>query len=61
MMDSSLGLTDSEVDTLHQRNVMDSHQEVQPQNESGPTREENKCKKTIGRTPDGVGGFMKSF
>ena len=61
MMDSSSGLTGSDRDTLHQRNVMDSHQEVEPQNESGPTREEKKCKKTIGRTPDGVGGFTTSF
>ena len=60
-MGSSSGVTGSE-DTLHQRNVMDSRQkEVEMQDEPGPAQEVTKCKKTIGRTPDGVGGFTTPF
>ena len=58
MMGSNSGAAGSEGDTLHKRTVMDSHQkEVEPQDKPGPTQETRKCKKTIGRTPDGAGGF----
>ena len=61
-MGSSSGVTDSEGDTLRQRNVMDSQQkEVEPQDDSGPTQDGMKCKKTIGRTPDGAGEFIAPF
>lgn len=62
MMGSNSGVTGSEGDTLHQRNVIDSQQkDVELQHESGPIQEGRKCKKTTGRTPEGAGGFTTPF
>lgn len=56
-MASNSGATGSGEEMLRQRNVTDPQQEVEARDDPMPTQKDRKEKKTIGRTPDGVGEY----